>query len=151
TPIVPFAIVADVAVLVESKAAFIQTTLPLQALQGFILILFAVRLDQAHEHPLQLGLLIGAQFWNGNARKAAGIAMELHRRLVGPIFDESLLLLFAVEHLVNKIGLTPLLPKYIPRMAGLLVEAAGGMAIKDRPTESHMVFRVAVGPDRHVP
>src|SRR5262249_11462982 len=47
TPVVPFAVVADIAFLVEGQAARIQAALLFHAILHLVLILFAVRLDQA--------------------------------------------------------------------------------------------------------
>ena len=43
------------------------------------------------------------------------------------------------------------MPEDVARVVGLFVEAAGGVAVEDRPAEGHVLGRVAVAAERHVP
>src|SRR5262245_38647879 len=52
SPVVPFAVVTDVAFLVEGQAAFIDAALLLQAVLDLVLILFAIWIEQAQEDLL---------------------------------------------------------------------------------------------------
>ena len=56
-----------------------------------------------------------------------------------------------VEHLVDLVGRHGLVPEDVAGVAGLLVEAAGGVAVEDRAAEGDVLLGVAVGAQRHVP
>src|SRR5205814_1631941 len=62
-----------------------------------------------------------------------------------------LLLLLAVEHLVDQVGAPALFPEDVAGMSGLFVGATGGVAVEDRTAEGDVGFRVAVRTDGHVP
>src|SRR5262249_22884387 len=99
TPVVPLAIllVSEVTVLVESQTTFIQPALPFETLEGFVLIFLAIRLNERHQHELQLGLLVGAELGDRNAGEFSRRAPEGNLRLVRALLDRCLFAMLLVQ------------------------------------------------------
>ena len=68
-----------------------------------------------------------------------------------PLAYERLLLLLAVEHLVELVRGQGLRPEDVAGVGRPFVEAVGRVAVEDRAAEGDVVGRVAVAADRHVP
>src|SRR5262249_6308986 len=100
-PVVPFFVVAQVAVLVERETAGVEPALLLEAFLTFILILFAIRLDEAHEHLVDLGLLVARHLRHGQPGALTVRSVEVDTGFSRTAGDEGYVALLAIEHLVN--------------------------------------------------
>ncbi len=152
SPDVPDAIFADVVLGVVREVATFEAALGFEALGDFVAIALAVRLDEHRHDFLQMLFLVARQFANGQALEVAAFAAEgdfLFGRQT--FFEERLLLLFAIEHLVQLVGGFGLRPEDIAGMGWAFVEAVGGVAVEDRAAEGDVVGGVAVATDGHVP
>ena len=149
SPVVPHAIVADIAVRVESQTALVETTLPLEALPHLVLVFRAKRGDQRLEDLLQLLFLIGGQFGYGDAGILTVFATKANLRFARQFCNEGLLPLLTFEHLKSLVRRQPLVPEDIASVVWWL--DANCVPIKDRAAECHVVGRVSISPQSHVP
>ena len=149
-PVVPFAVVAEVAVLVKGQAAFLQAALLLEALHYLFLVFFAIGFQEAEQNLLDGGPLVLA----GIGDRQAGIlghlvlAAEGNGRLGGPLRQQCDLLLLFVEDFVDLVGQQGLVPEDVAGVMDFLVEPAGGVAVEDRAAEGDVRLAVRRRPGK---
>ena len=121
-------------------------------MRDFVAIALAVRLDEHRHDFLQMLFLIAREFADRQALEVAAFAAESDLLLLRQtFFEERLLLLFAIEHLIELVRGLGLRPENVAGVRRAFVEAIGGVAVEDRAAEGDVVGGVAVAADRHVP
>src|SRR5262249_9864122 len=152
TPIVPDAIVAEIAFLVEGEVALIQTALGIQALDDFIAVGGAEGLEEDLEDALQFLALIARHIGDGDALEDAQRAAETDLFFGGHAGDdECFFLLSSIEHVIEHVGFEGLWPEDVVRVIGALVQVLGLVSVEDGAGEGHVLGAVAIAPESHMP
>ena len=150
-PQIPDLVVAEVVVLIKCQRALLEAALLFETLSRFFLIGEPVGVEDGVQNALDYIPLVRTQLGNRDSGEHAVFPAERDLRFVRGVFDKGLLLLLAIEHRVNGVGLHGQRPVDVPRMVGLFIETLSGMAVEDGATESDVVGRVAVAADRQMP
>src|SRR4051794_20656564 len=152
-PNVPNPIVADVVILVKSHVQIVEA-ICLNQFHGFVCIAFAERSEQIGHYFVHQFFLIAREFGHSNPREAALLSCEpncIRSLFFARFLEQRDLALFAIEHFENFVCAERLEPISVPLVVGLLIEAFGGVPIKDWATESSSFNGVTIAAARAMP
>src|SRR6266545_2476869 len=152
-PHIPHTVIADVQVPVEGHGERLAAAAGLDVAHRFVAVLFPEREQQVREHLLDEFPLVALHVRNRESRLLApppqldrGVLLLLTR-----VAEKRGSTLFPIEGLDNLVRAQCLEPVDVARVVGPLVEALGGMSVKNRAAERGAFDRVAVAPCGAVP
>ena len=147
-PDVPDLVVADVLFLVEGHVEVFEAA-GLDILHRFVGISLAEGGQEVAEDLLDLPLLVAAEVAHTDAVETCFFSGKFDGFV--PVFAptgvaEGLLALFAIEHVVNFVGLDRLIPIGVILVIGLLGGALGGVSVDNGATKGGAFYRVSIAP-----
>ena len=132
-PVIPLAVVADIAFLVKGERAFFQTALFLEALQHLFAVFLAIGFEQTRQGFLHFFELVFGHVRAWQPGSFAAGPLEFDGGFRRTTIDEGLHLLFAAENRVDLVRDLGLVPEDVAGMVDLLVELGGACPWKIGP------------------